>query len=340
MLKHGTTSKGWIKMKTRWLGSKIPVSALGLGCMGLSHAFGTPLAKKEAADKVRAAFDMGYSFFDTAECYTGTNPDGTTAYNEEAVGLGIKGIRDKIVLATKCGVIHSYDGLTMDSRPEAIRRSVEGSLKRLGTDYIDLYYQHRMDPKVEPEVVAETMAALIKEGKIRAWGISCPGKEYLRRANAVCPVTAVQNMYNMIDRGTEELFPLFEEFGITLVAYTPLAKGFLSGTYLERPTFDNPEDNRSGRFQFSEEGFGYYQDALKLIRETAESKNATMAQISLAWILAQKPWIVPIPGTRTVSRMKENLDAADIELTNEELNAINTALNKLNLCDTSAKRIK
>ena len=159
-------------MQTRKLGKTgWDISAIGLGCMGLSHAFGTPLEKSEAADKVRAAFDMGYTFFDTAECYTGTNPDGTTAYNEEAVGMGIQGIRDKIILATKCGVIHSYSGLTMDSRPETIRRSIEGSLKRLKTDYVDLYYQHRVDPKVEPEVVAETMGELIKEGKIRAWGI-------------------------------------------------------------------------------------------------------------------------------------------------------------------------
>ena len=176
-------------MKYKTLGKTgIKISAVGLGCMGLSHAFGTPLGRREAADKVRAAFDLGYTLFDTAECYTGTNPDGTTAYNEEAVGEGIRGIRDKIVLCTKCGVRHLGDHLEMDSRPETLRKSLEGSLKRLGTDYIDLYYQHRVDPKVEPEVVAETMAQFIKEGKIRAWGISAVGEDYLRRANAVCPV--------------------------------------------------------------------------------------------------------------------------------------------------------
>lgn len=326
-------------MQTRILGNGVEVSAVGLGCMGLSHAFGTPLGKEDAADKVRQAYEMGYTFFDTAECYTGTNPDGTTAYNEEAVGLGIKNFREKIVLATKCGVIHSYSGLTMDSRPETIRKSVEGSLRRLGTDYIDLYYQHRLDPKVEPEAVAETMAKLKDEGKIRAWGISCPTEEYLRRAHAVFPVTAVQNMYNMIDKATEELFPTFVELGITLVAYTPLAKGFLSGTYAERPTFDHPEDNRSGRFQFSEEGFQYYQSALDLIRETAERKNATMAQISLAWMLNKKPWIVPIPGTRTPARMQENLDASDIVLTAKELSDIDEALARLALVDSTSKRI-
>lgn len=325
-------------MQERVLGSLGKVSAVGLGCMGLSHAFGTPLDKEDAADKIRQAYEMGYTLFDTAECYTGTNPDGTTAYNEEAVGLGIKNFRENITLATKCGVIHSYHGLTMDSRPETIRKSIEGSLKRLQTDYVDLYYQHRMDPNVEPETVAETMAELMEEGKIRAWGISCPTEEYLRRADKVCHVTAVQNMYNMIDQGTDSLFPVFEELGITLVAYTPLAKGFLSGTYAKRPVFDHPEDNRSGRFQFSDEGFAYYQSALELIRKTAEEKNATMAQISLAWMLNKKPWIIPIPGTRTPSRMKENLAASDISLSTDELTAIDDALKKLNLDDTSARR--
>ena len=327
-------------MQNRVLGKNTTISAVGLGCMGLSHAFGTPLQKAEAADKIRQAYEMGYTFFDTAECYTGTNPDGTTAYNEEAVGMGIKPFRDKITLATKCGVIHSYSGLTMDSRPETIRRSIEGSLKRLGTDYVDLYYQHRIDPKVEPEIVAETMAELIHEGKIRAWGISCVDEEYLRRAHAVCPVTAVQNMYSMIDRDTEKLFPVFEELGITLVAYTPLAKGFLSGSYIERPQFDHPEDNRSGRFQFSEEGFRYYQEALDLIRNTAEEKDVTMAQIALAWMLNKKPWIVPIPGTRTPSRMQENADASDIILTPEDVKALDDALNKMDLADTAARRIQ
>lgn len=328
-------------MNMRKLGmTGMDVTPVGLGCMGLSHAFGTPLEKQEAADKVVAAYDMGYRFFDTAECYTGTNPDGTTAYNEEAVGIGIKGFRDKIILATKCGVIHSYSGLTMDSRPETIRKSIEGSLKRLGTDYVDLYYQHRIDPKVEPEVVADTMGQLIKEGKIRAWGISCVTEDYLRRAHAVTPVSAVQEMYNLIDRKIEELFPTIEELGITMVAYTPLAKGFLSGSYVERPVFDHPEDNRGGRYQFSEEGFAAYQSVLNLIRGIAEEKNATLAQISLAWMMDKKPWIVPIPGTRNVSRMQENLNAADIGLTAAEVQAIDDALNALNLVDSSAKRIK
>lgn len=328
-------------MKYKTLGKTgIKISAVGLGCMGLSHAFGTPLGKREAADKVRAAFDLGYTFFDTAECYTGTNPDGTTAYNEEAVGEGIRGIRDKIVLCTKCGVRHLGDHLEMDSRPETLRKSLEGSLKRLGTDYIDLYYQHRLDPKVEPEVVAEAMAQFIKEGKIRAWGISAVGEDYLRRANAVCPVSAVQNMYSLIDRDTETLFPALEELGVTLVAFTPLAKGFLSGKYLERPTFDHPEDNRSGRYQFSEEGFVYYQAVLELIRSMAQEKGATMAQIALAWMMCRKPWIVPIPGTRNVSRMEENAKASEIILTPQEVEQIDGALDQMHLASTASRRIR
>lgn len=328
-------------MAKRILGNThIGISPVGLGCMGLSHAFGTPLEKAEAAEKIQAAYEMGYTFFDTAECYTGTNPDGTTAYNEEAVGMGVKPFRDKIVLATKCGVRFSGNQMLLDSSPETIRRSLEGSLKRLGTDYIDLYYQHRVDPKVEPEAVAETMAQLKKEGKIRAWGISCVEEGYLRRAHAVCPVSAVQNVYSVIDRKTEELFPVFEELGITLVAFTPLAKGFLSGRYEERPRFDHPEDNRSGRFQFSEEGFRYYQQALALIRGAAEKKGASMAQVCLAWMIRKKPWIVPIPGTRSVERMRENLAAADVALTAEEIAEIDRVLNQMGLEDAAAKRIR
>ncbi len=327
-------------MEKRILGNtSMEITPVGLGCMGLSHAFGTPLEKAEAAEKIKAAFEMGYTFFDTAECYTGTNPDGTTAYNEEAVGQGIKGFRDKIVLATKCGVRHMGDHLEMDSRPETIRKSIEGSLRRLQTDYIDLYYQHRVDPNVEPEVVAETMAQLKKEGKIRAWGISCVEEDYLRRAHAVCPVSAVQNVYSVIDRDTEKLFPVFEELGITLVAFTPLAKGFLSGRYTERPTFDHPEDNRGGRFQFSEEGFRYYQQALDLIRGIAEEKSATMAQVCLGWMIRKKPWIVPIPGTRNVERMKENLASADVAPTAEDIAKIDEALNRMGLADAAAKRL-
>ena len=325
-------------MQKRLIGSGIEISAVGLGCMGLSHAFGTPLEKSDAADKVRRAYEMGYTFFDTAECYTGTNDDGSIAVNEEVVGDGIHTFRDKITLATKCGVQFAVGKMLLDSRPETIRKSIEGSLRRLRTDYVDLYYQHRIDPQVEPEVVAETMGQLFREGKIRSWGISCANEDYLRRAHAVCPVTAVQNIYSMIDRDTEKLFDTFEELNIALVAYTPLAKGFLSGKYTERPQFDHPEDNRSGRYQFSAEGFAEYQAVIDLIRATAEQKNATPAQISLAWMLNKKPWIIPIPGTRSVERMQENLNASDINLSAEELHSLDDALNRLDLVDTALAR--
>lgn len=327
-------------MKTRRLGnSNIEVSPLGYGCMGLSHAFGTPLSLEEAASKIKEAFAMGYNFFDTAECYTGTNPDGTTAYNEDAVGLALKDLpRDKVIIATKTGVDFIDGKMVLDASPERIFRSCEKSLQKLGTDYIDLYYLHRIDPKVEPEVVAKAMAKLMEEGKIRAWGISVTNEDFLRRAHAVCPVAAVEEMYNMIDRKIEEKFELLEELDVALVAYTPLAKGFLTGRYKERPTFDHKEDNRGGRYQFSEEGFEAYQVVLNLINEYAQKKNATPTQISLAWELAKKPYIIPIPGTRTPSHMKENLEASLVELTDEEVKAIDDALNAMNLVDTSAKR--
>lgn len=325
-------------MKRRLGNTSMEISSVGLGCMGLSHAFGTPLEKKDGAEKIQAAYEMGYTFFDTAECYTGINPDGTIANNEEVVGEGIKAFRDKIVLATKCGMSFHGGSMVLDSSPETIRKSVEGSLKRLQTDYIDLYYQHRVDPKVEPERVAEAMAALKQEGKIRSWGISCVSEDYLRRAHAVCPVSAVQNVYSVIDRETESLFPVFEELGITLVAFTPLAKGFLSGRYAEKPSFDHPEDNRSGRFQFSQEGFAYYQQALELIRTMAEKKGATMAQLCLGWMIRKKPWIVPIPGTRSPERMRENLAAADVDLTPADVKSMDEALDKMNLENAASKR--
>ena len=189
-------------------------------------------------------------------------------------------------------------------------------------------------------IKTEWMGELMREGKIRAWGVSEATPSQIRRAHAVTPVSAVENMYNVIDRGTEALFPTFEELGITMVAFTPLAKGFLSGTYTERPTFDHPEDNRGGRYQFSEEGFAYYQDALALIRDLADAKGATMAQIALAWMMNEHDYIVPIPGTRTPSRMQENADASDIVFSAEELARLNEALDRLNLVDTTVRRIR
>ena len=333
-------------MQYRKLGNTdMTISAVGYGCMGLSHAFGYAMPEEDAIQRLKLAYELGYTFFDTAECYKGTFEDGSPANNEITVGRGIKGFRDKIVLASKFGVDFGNNDFILDSSPKHIRESIDGTLKRLGTDYLDLYYQHRVDPKTEPEVVAETMKELIKEGKIRAWGISAANEmmsfaeaeDYIRRAHAVCPVSAVENIYSMIDRATEADFGYLEELGITLVAYTPLAKGFLTGAFTEKPTFDNPEDGRGGRIQFSEEGFNTYKAALDLIKSKAEEKGATAAQISLAWMMCKKPWICPIPGTRTPSRMKENADASEIYLSAAEVAELDAALNKLNLADTSAQ---
>ena len=206
-------------MEKRKIGS-LEVSAVGLGCMGITHASGAPMTVAEGVKVLQQALEYGYTLFDTAECYTGINADGSTAYNEEVVGEALRPFRDKVVIATKCGVQHGKDSLIVDSRPETIRKSVEGSLKRLKTDYIDLYYQHRIDPQVSPEEVAGTMVELVQEGKIRYWGISETNEEYLRRAHAVCPVTAIQNRYSMMARWHEELFPVMEELGITYVAFS------------------------------------------------------------------------------------------------------------------------
>lgn len=320
-------------MEKRILGqSGIEVSPVGLGCMGLTHASGDPLPRADAARIVRAAFEMGYTFFDTAECYVGAYPDGSTAYNEEAVGDALRPVRDQVVVATKFGVQHNPDkSLALDSSPATIRASVEGSLRRLGIDCIDLYYQHRIDPEVEPEAVAEVMADLIREGKIRAWGISETTEDYLRRANAVCPVAAVQNRYSMLARWHEPLFDALEELNVALVAFSPLANGFLSGAYSPATTFEGAADYRDGMPQYTEEGYERDRAALDLVRTMAAEKNATPAQISLAWMLCKKPWIVPIPGSRKPERLRENLEAARVELSAEEVARIDQALDGMDL---------
>lgn len=320
-------------MEKRILGqSGIEVSPVGLGCMGLTHASGDPLPRADAARIVREAFEMGYTFFDTAECYVGAYPDGSTAYNEEAVGDALRPVRDQVVIATKFGVQHNPDkSLALDSKPDTIRASVEGSLRRLGIDCIDLYYQHRIDPDVEPETVAEVMADLIREGKIRAWGISETDEDYLRRANAVCPVAAVQNRYSMLARWHESLFDALEELNVALVAFSPLANGFLSGAYSPATTFEGAADYRDGMPQYTEEGYERDRAALDLVRTIAAEKNATPAQISLAWMLCKKPWIVPIPGSRKPERLRENLEAARAELSAEEVARIDRALDGMDL---------
>ncbi len=319
-------------MKKRVLGkSRLEVSAIGLGCMGMTHAFGAPSDTVEMTKLLHKAVDLGYILFDTAECYTGENPDGTAAYNEELVGKALVPYRDKIVIASKFGVQHSPNGLLTDSRPETIRKSIEGSLKRLGTDHIDLYYQHRIDPDVAPETVADFMAKLIKEGKITHWGISEANEEYLRRANAVCPVTAIQNRYSMMYREYDKLFPVLEELNVGYVAFSPLANGILSDCYKKTDNFNEKGDYRSFMPQFKAEAFDENEQLFALIRELAKEKNATPAQISLAWMICKKPYIVPIPGTRRLDRLKENARAADILLSADEVAEIDRKLDNVKM---------
>lgn len=275
-------------MKTRVLGKDLTVSAISLGCMGMTHAAGAPADPEEMTKLLHEAVAMGYLYFDTAECYTGINPDGTTAYNEEVVGQALKAHRHDVVIATKCGVHHSPDGLVMDSRPETIRKSVEGSLRRLDTDYIDLYYQHRIDPKVPAEEVAGVMSELIQEGKILHWGISEANEEYLRKAHAVCPVTAIQNRYSMMARWHETLFPVLEELQIGYVAFSPLANGILSEKYNKDSKFEAGTDYRSFMPQFQPEAYEANQELFAFIRTLEQEKDATPALISLAWMLCKK----------------------------------------------------
>ena len=317
-------------MKYRTLGKDLKVSAVSLGCMGMTHAYGAPSDEKEMIERIHEAFDMGYTMFDTAECYTGINPDGSIAYNEELVGKALKDIRDQVVIATKCGVFWDENGkMIRDSSPSSIRRSVEGSLTKLKTDHIDLYYQHRIDENVSPEEVAETMKELMKEGKITHWGISETNEEYLRRANAVCPVTAIQNRYSMITREYESMFPVLEELNVGLVAFSPLANGFLSGAYTKKDHFTDPLDFRSHMKQYTDEGFDAYSELLKLIHTLAQERGVSDAAVSLAWMIDRKPYIVPIPGTRKSARLKENASAADVNLTAEEIEKIDSLLNQL-----------
>ena len=305
------------------------VADVGLGCMGFSHAYGYAMERAEVVTMIRKAHDIGYTFFDTAECYTGVHADGREAINEEVVGEALRPIREQVIIATKCGVQHLPQRRELrDSRPEVIRRSIEGSLRRMGLDYIDLYYQHRIDANVEPEVVAETMAELIREGKIRAWGISEVGESYLRRAHAVCPVAAVQNCYSMVERGDEAFFPIVEELGVAYVSYSPLCNGLLSVNF--DMDFERCEaDHRTRMRQYTPQGLEQCRGVLDLLRRLAAEKDCTPAQISLAWMLCKKPYIIPIPGTRKEARLRENFGAAAVQLSPQELADIDAALNAM-----------
>ena len=308
-------------MKKRVLGN-LEVSAIGVGCMGMSHAAGTPMDMDEAVRVLRAAVDMGYTFFDTAKNY-GFKDDPN--HNEKILGKAFQGIRDKVVIASKCGVDFDYavdpdvPPLLYDSSRAGIRKSVEGSLKRLNTDYIDLYFQARIDPKVEPEEVAETMKELIQEGKILHWGISEIEEEYLKRATAVCPVTAVENNYNIINRTHEDLIPFLEEHHIGWVAHGPMFKGLLSGTFKKGVQFAR-DDWRSRLV--NDENLDRYRPLLAYLADLGKEKGATSGQLALAWVLQRKPYIVPIPGMRSVERLTENAKAAEIILTAEEMEKI------------------
>ena len=311
-------------MQKRKLGSNgLEVSALGLGCMGMTHAYPPFPDKKEMISLIHTAYEKGITFFDTAEVYGPFT-------NEELVGEAIAPFRDEIILATKFGFdVHNFPAL--NSKPEHIKQVVEESLKRLNVDVIDLLYQHRVDPEVPIEDVAGVVKDLIQEGKVKYFGLSEAGPDSIRRAHAVQPVSALQSEYSLWWRELEkDIFPVLEELGIGLVPYSPLGRGFLAGVINEKTTFEK-DDFRKVSPRFTDENIKANQALVELIREIAQSKNAAPAQIALAWILAQKPWIVPIPGTRKQSRLEENIGSASIELTTDDLSLIDEALSKIEI---------
>jgi aryl-alcohol dehydrogenase-like predicted oxidoreductase len=310
-------------MQKRKLGrSNLEVSALGFGCMGLNYAYGAGPGKQEAISLIREAFESGVTFFDTAEAYGPFT-------NEEWVGEALAPIRDQVVIATKFGFKNGDVNAGMDSRPERIREVADASIKRLKTDRIDLFYQHRVDPNVPMEDVAETVKDLIQEGKVKHFGLSEAGAQSIRRAHAVQPVTALQSEYSLWWREPEtEILPTCEELGIGFVAFSPLGKGFLTGKIDEQTAFAK-DDFRNIVPRFSPEARKANQGLVDLLASIAEAKRATPAQLALAWLLAQKPWIVPIPGTTKLNRLKENMRAAAIELSAEDLRKIGDSLGRI-----------
>jgi len=307
-------------MQTRKLGNGgLEVSALGLGCMGLSFGYGPATEKEQGIKLIRTAYESGVTFFDTAEAYG-------PWLNEELVGEAVEPFRDKVVIATKFGFKEGKPTLGLDSRPERIREVVEGALKRLRTDVIDLLYQHRVDPNVPIEDVAGAVKELIAEGKVKHFGMSEAGVESIRRAHAVQPVAALQSEYSLWWREPEkEILPLLEELGIGFVPFSPLGKGFLTGAINESTTFDST-DFRNVVPRFSAENRKANQSVVDVLSGIAAQKSVTNAQIALAWLLAQKPWIVPIPGTTKLHRLEENLGAAKVELSAVDLRAIEDAV--------------
>jgi aryl-alcohol dehydrogenase-like predicted oxidoreductase len=314
-------------MKKRKLGkSGLEVSAIGLGCMGMSFGYGPAADKQKMIALIRSAVERGVTFFDTAEVYG-------PFVNEELVGEALAPFRGQVVIATKFGFNINPERERPvsgpDSRPERIRQVAEGSLKRLKVDVIDLFYQHRVDPNVPIEDVAGTVKDLIQEGKVKHFGLSEAGAQTIRRAHAVQPITAVQSEYSLWLRGPEaEVLPTLQELGIGFVPYSPLGKGFLTGKIDENTTFDG-SDIRNTIPRFTPEARKANQALVDLLAKIARQKNATPAQIALAWLLAQRPWIVPIPGTRKLERLEENIGAAAVELTSDDLRDIESAASKI-----------
>ena len=312
-------------MQKRRLGTSLEVSAIGLGCMGMSHAYGPAADKREMIALLRSAVQRGVTFFDTAQIYGPFT-------NEELVGEALAPLRDQVVIATKFGLkLDSTGQQVADSRPEQIKQTVEGSLKRLGVEVIDLLYQHRVDPNVPIEDVAGAVQELIRAGKVKYFGLSEAGVQTIRRAHAVQTVTAVESEYSLWWRRPEgELLPTLEELGIGFVPFSPLGKGFLTGSIDEQTTFAS-SDFRNIVPRFTPEARKANQALVDLLRTIAERKHATPAQISLGWLLAQKPWIVPIPGTTKLARLDENMAAAAVELTSEDLREIDSAASKITI---------
>ena len=310
-------------MEKRTLGLSGPeVSAIGLGCMGLSYGYGPATDKQQGINLIRTAFERGVTFFDTAEAYgPGTN--------EQLVGEALQPLRDRVVIATKFGFKGGHADAGLDSRPERIRRVADESLKRLTTDRIDLFYQHRVDPSVPIEDVAGAVKGLITDGKVRHFGLSEAGAEIIRRAHAVQPVAAVQSEYSMWWREPEEkVLPVLEELGIGFVPFSPLGKGFLTGAIDPSTKFDK-SDFRNTVPRFTAEARKANEALVELVRDIAVRKNATAAQIALAWLLSRKPWIVPIPGTTKLHRLEENIGASSVTFTPEDLRNIEDALSKI-----------
>lgn len=310
-------------MEKRELGnSGLEVSALGLGCMGLSFGYGPAIDKKEAIKLIRTAHESGVTFFDTAECYGPFT-------NEKLLGEALSPFRDKVVIATKFGFQDGDSKKGLDSSPARIRAVAEASIKRLKTDYIDLFYQHRVDPNIPIDEVAGTIGDLISEGKIKYWGLSEAGVETIKKAHSVQPVAALQSEYSLFFREPEkQIIPTLEELGIGFVPFSPLGKGFLTGAINETTKFD-PGDFRNIVPRFSEENRKANQALVNLLKTIATEKEVTPAQIALAWLLAQKPWIVPIPGTTKLHRLQENIGAAIIELSVEDIQQIEKAASKI-----------